>query len=121
MAPDVVPSPTVFNPKDENVSTVPKPTAIVPRPTVSDGSKYTSLFLLKVKVVLNPLLIVSLLGCSVMIEPIVCIPPTVPSTDLRTLNLELFLSIFKTLTLSVPIPRISFGTIFYHFLILHMV
>ena len=47
-----------------------------------------------------------------MIEPIVCIPPTVPSTDLRTLNLELFLSIFKTLTLSVPIPRISFGTMF---------
>ena len=112
LEPKVVPRPTVFRPKESNCNTDPIPTAVVPRPTVSDGLKYISLFFLNGYLVLNPGLIVNLLGSSDRIEPIVWIAPTVPSTALRTLNLELFVSTFKTFTLSVPIPKISFGTIF---------
>ena len=38
--------------------------------------------------------------------------PTVPSIALKTLNLEFERSTFNTLTLSVPIPKISLGTTF---------
>ena len=55
-------------------------------------------------------MIVNLLGISVRNDPMVWIPPT-PFTALRTLNLEFNLSTFRTLTCSVPIPRISLGTI----------
>jgi len=102
----------VFNPKELNCNTDPIPTAVVPRPTVSDGLKYISLFLLNSYFVLNPELTVNLLESSINKLPIVWIPPVVPSTDLKTLNLEFFVSIFKTFTFSVPIPKISLGTIF---------
>ena len=47
LEPKVVPSPTVLSPKELNWSIDPIPTGTVPRPTVSDGSKYSSLFFLK--------------------------------------------------------------------------
>ena len=42
---------------------------------------------------------------------IVCDTPTTPFWDLKTLNLEDLLSMFKTLTVSVPIVKISFSWI----------
>ena len=110
--PKVVPIPTVLSPKELNCNTDPIPTGTVPKPTDSTGSKYTSLFRLKLKVVLNPELMENLLVSSVIIDPTVWADPTVPFTALNTLILELFLSKFKTFTFSVPIPRISFGTRF---------
>ena len=47
LEPKVVPSPTVLSPKELNCNIDPIPTGTVPRATVSDGSKYISLFLLK--------------------------------------------------------------------------
>ena len=69
--PEVVPRPTVFNPKELNCKTDPIPTAVVPRPTVSVGLKYISRFLLKSYFVLNPDFIVNLLGSSDKIDPTV--------------------------------------------------
>ena len=102
----------MFNPKELNCNTDPIPTEVVPRATVSSGTKYTSLFLLNEYLVLNPESIVNLLGTSDIVVPMLWIAPTVPFTALKTLNLELGLSTFRTFTCSVPIPKISFGTMF---------
>ena len=46
LEPEVVPRPTVFNSNELKCNTDPIPTDVVPRATVSPGSKYISLFLL---------------------------------------------------------------------------
>ena len=63
-------------------------------------------------VVLYPALIISFLGSSYKVVPMLWATPTVPSHALITLIRDNNLSMFKTLTLSVPIPRISFSLIF---------
>ena len=60
----------------------------------------------------KPTFIENLLESSDSIDPTVWLSPTGPSISRNTLNLEFTVSIFKTLTLSVPIPKISLGTIF---------
>ena len=94
-----------------NTTVDPIPTAVVPSPTVSDGSKYICLLFLKLYFDLNPDLNFSLLESSITSRPVVWATAIVPSCALKILILENSVSTFRTFTLSVPIPRISFSLI----------
>ena len=90
------------------VTPIPVP-VVDPIPTASDGVKYSSLLKNKTLVVLAaPILAVNLLGSEVRIDVAVCADDTVPSCFLATL--KRFGSILRTLTLSLPISRMSFMT-----------